>query len=265
MHHVLFFALTMMLSASAERPKECTLKTMGQGQGGEDTVLHRMFFSNLTEGTFVEIGALDGITFSNTFYLERCQSWRGILIEASQVNFVKLLRNQNERPRSLLKYSAVCPSSKSFVKFSNDTGSLGASNSNRGGAQSDMPRGFMAWSGNDQISVPCQPMKALLRPLKHVDFWSLDVEGAELMALRTTDWTEITIDIIMIELDKHNPNKNRQVRYLMKSLGYVECRFCTVDCVNPIFVRKASKYTCGAAGEQPCVCGFNDCRDCSAK
>jgi len=35
--------------------------------------------------------------------------------------------------------------------------------------------------------------------------------------------------------------------------------------VNAIFVRKASKYTRGAAGEQPCICGFNDCRDCSAK
>jgi hypothetical protein len=116
----LWLASMLIFSVDGQFPKRCTLKTMGRGQGGEDAILHQMFFSNLTEGTFVEIGALDGITFSNTFYFERCQGWRGILIEASPVNFGKLLRNQNERPRSLLVYSAVCPSSKSFLRFSNE-------------------------------------------------------------------------------------------------------------------------------------------------
>jgi hypothetical protein len=32
-------------------------------------------------GTFLEAGANDGYTWSNTYYLERCKGWRGVLIE----------------------------------------------------------------------------------------------------------------------------------------------------------------------------------------
>ena len=41
-------------------------------------------------GVFVELGALDGKKFSNTFMLERCFGWRGILIEANPINFARL-------------------------------------------------------------------------------------------------------------------------------------------------------------------------------
>ena len=32
-------------------------------------------------GVFVELGAYDGITSSNTLVLEKCHGWRGVLIE----------------------------------------------------------------------------------------------------------------------------------------------------------------------------------------
>ena len=41
-------------------------------------------------GVFVELGALDGIAFSNTYMLERCFGWRGLLIEGNPASFAKL-------------------------------------------------------------------------------------------------------------------------------------------------------------------------------
>ena len=43
--------------------------------------------THLRPGTFVEIGAFDGVNLSNTYMLERCYDWRGLLIEANPENF----------------------------------------------------------------------------------------------------------------------------------------------------------------------------------
>ena len=42
------------------------------------------------KGFFVEAGALDGETMSNTLTIERNQSWTGLLIEADPVSFEKM-------------------------------------------------------------------------------------------------------------------------------------------------------------------------------
>ena len=42
------------------------------------------------EGFFVECGALDGETRSNTLYFERHLNWSGLLVEADPLNFVKM-------------------------------------------------------------------------------------------------------------------------------------------------------------------------------
>eukprot|EP00322_Chrysochromulina_rotalis_P002325 CAMPEP_0115835328 /NCGR_PEP_ID=MMETSP0287-20121206/4138_1 /TAXON_ID=412157 /ORGANISM="Chrysochromulina rotalis, Strain UIO044" /LENGTH=312 /DNA_ID=CAMNT_0003288783 /DNA_START=220 /DNA_END=1158 /DNA_ORIENTATION=- len=43
--------------------------------------------------SFVEMGAFDGLSGSNTFMYERCLNWSGILIEANVNNFRALLRS----------------------------------------------------------------------------------------------------------------------------------------------------------------------------
>ena len=44
-------------------------------------------------GQFVELGALDGVTGSNTLGLEACYGWSGLLIEANPTNFRRLQRS----------------------------------------------------------------------------------------------------------------------------------------------------------------------------
>ena len=46
---------------------------------------------NKTEGFFVECGAADGESGSNTLYMERTLKWKGVLIEANRKFFSKLL------------------------------------------------------------------------------------------------------------------------------------------------------------------------------
>lgn len=45
---------------------------------------------------FLEVGALDGETRSNTLYFERFLNWTGLLIEPDPLNFAQLLtKNRN--------------------------------------------------------------------------------------------------------------------------------------------------------------------------
>ena len=58
-------------------------------------------------GTFVEMGALDGLTYSNTLVLERCFNWTGVLLEANPANYAKLLRSKRANNAKLV-HAAVC-------------------------------------------------------------------------------------------------------------------------------------------------------------
>ena len=56
------------------------------GQDHEDLYAHETFFWNRMHGTYLEMGALNGIHLSNTLYFSEAMGWRGMLIEPSPEN-----------------------------------------------------------------------------------------------------------------------------------------------------------------------------------
>ena len=58
------------------------------GQDWEDQYAHDFFFYNKKHGTYLEMGGYDGLTFTNTLWLNKALGWRGMLIEASPVQVV---------------------------------------------------------------------------------------------------------------------------------------------------------------------------------
>lgn len=90
-----------------------------EGSGGplglhrEDQFVWQHFFmkDGVLNGTFLELGAGDGVTHSQTYALELDDaiSWRGVLIEASPPSFKKLRLN---RPNAIFVRAAICPAEK---------------------------------------------------------------------------------------------------------------------------------------------------------
>ena len=83
------------------------------GQDAEDRAAELKYFHNLHKGVFLEMGALDGVLFSNTKHFEDAKDWRGILIEPNSVEFEKLSGN---RPNAISVNAAVC-AQKQTVHF----------------------------------------------------------------------------------------------------------------------------------------------------
>ena len=95
-------------TAAAMRAAHCALRHT-RSQHVEDMLLLPTLLQAAgwgRRGVFVELGAYDGYKYSNTFVLERCFGWRGVLIEANPANFARL---QKSPYRSATKvHSAVC-------------------------------------------------------------------------------------------------------------------------------------------------------------
>lgn len=64
------------------------------------------WFGALTNGTYLEIGGLDGVTFSNSYVFNKDLQWRGVLIEISASNFGQLVHN---RPNEIANIHAGVP------------------------------------------------------------------------------------------------------------------------------------------------------------
>ena len=145
-------------------------------------------------GTFVELGAFDGVTHSNTFLLEKCHGWSGLLIEASPANFARL---QSSGRTAVMLHSAVCDATTRHLDISADSGEFGGETGLMQAAN------FHKFEKRANLTttarVPCSPLRHLMASNgMHAATWlSLDVEGAEAKVLQTVD--PAVFKIIMVE------------------------------------------------------------------
>ena len=57
-------------------------------QFGQDLMLDRHIFAGLAGGIFADVGAYDGVTHSNSYFLEQHRGWSGVCVEANPEAFV---------------------------------------------------------------------------------------------------------------------------------------------------------------------------------
>ena len=203
-------------AAARPTPAPCTIgwrdpRGKHQGQNIEDAVIYERFFADPHSpvgtlgktGRFLEMGALDGVEFSNTLNFERCLGWEGLLVEAHPDNAKQAKKN---RPNAAVVQSAACSQK------------LGGTLTMKG------TKGTAAVAKDGDITVPCKPLADILKDndLHHIHFFSLDVEGAELQVLQTIDFKKVSFDVIMVEttmLPGYDASKVEQVRQLMRRVG----------------------------------------------
>lgn len=170
-------------------------------------------------GTFVELGAWDGVTLSNTYVLERCFNWTGALIEANPNNYLQL---QASRRTALKAHWAICNHHHGTVPITRD----GLAVAGQVGAMSPAYIATHRVGDNisDTVDVRCTRFDRILARLGlgRVNFLSLDVEGAEMDVLTTVDPSRF--DVILVEMDGFNPRKDHGIHVLLTRRGVCHCK-----------------------------------------
>ena len=171
--------------------------------------------SMASRGSFVELGALDGERYSNTWLLEKCFGWSGVLIEANPTNFEALARSGR---RAAKLHSAVC-AVEGTVRMTVAGGEV----SGQVGAMAD--KFVQNWQHRNRpdatVAVPCAPLSALIARsgMQGADLLSLDVEGAEALVLRTVDTS--VFRVVLVEMDGLSIGKDEEVHQLLTAGGLV--------------------------------------------
>ncbi len=92
------------------------------------------------------------------------------------------------------------------------------------------------------MKIPCFPLESILLALgkTHVDYFSLDVEGAELSILQTIPFDKIGIDTLSVEY-VHGVQGKQAYKTFMESHGFVTVKEINVKLPyvrDYIFARK---------------------------
>ena len=161
-----------------------------------------------TPGYYIEIGANDGVSQSNTLSLELFDGWRGLLIEPVSATFLKLRKNRSRRRNHLIQAACVSfeyPGKTVRLHYSNLMSIAEGLDSDILDPAAHAQDGQQFLDPDDKIRtevVPAMTMSsalALAGAPSDIGLLSLDVEGAELEVLRGIDFEKYRIHSILVE------------------------------------------------------------------
>lgn len=166
-----------------------------------------------SDGFFVEFGATNGLTLSNTYMLEKFYGWNGILAEPALCWHKELSNNRN------CYIEKKCVWSESNTKlFFNETVDPELSTINN---FSDSDLHSLSRKKSLTYEVETISLNELLEKYnapKHIDYLSIDTEGSEFQILSNFNFEKYSFGIITVE---HNYTNDREKIYeLLVDKGY---------------------------------------------
>jgi len=196
------------------------------GQFGQPVYLDTVIFKGqVKNGFFIEAGADDFETDSNTLLFEMEHQWTGLLVEPNPTIY----------PKGFTKHRKAWGSSSCLateprphvVPFSQKTVSGGMA-------------GIVKERNDETYDMQCFPLYSLLMAIgnRTVNYFSLDIEGAEFAVLQTIPWDKVDIEVMTIETNHAGeifPGTKQEIRDYLADKGYVYARTVEID---DVFIRK---------------------------
>ncbi len=180
-------------------------------------------YVDLDNGFYVELGANDGITQSNTYYFEKERNWHGVLVEPAPHNFLKCFERRGQCNQIFCNACVEFGFPEKFVELNyanlmtvavNLELDLEDTGAHLRKAQNHMKETETTFAFG-AIAKPLNEILIEANAPERMNFLSLDVEGAELNVLKGVDHNQFRFDFVLVECR----NFNRLESYL-ESVGY---------------------------------------------
>lgn len=217
-----------------------------KSQQEEDKIIYNEIFKNIKidNGIYFEMGAMNGIEYSNTYFFEKYLNWSGILVEPHPFNFKNLQKN---RPNNILFNNLVSNEKEKQLFMYYDKFTL----SGVSGIINTLPKKNIEtyfeqdhpWQNElrkknlkKEFIVPVTLQKIIDESnVDHIDFFILDVEGHELQVLQSFNFT-IPINVMLIE----NNQDTFKINQMMTDKDFVFIKYigCNSLFLNKYFISK---------------------------
>ena len=154
------------------------------------------------KGVFIEAGAHNGISESNTYYLEKIKGWKGLLVEPIEGNYKACLKN---RANSRIFNCALVSShyDKDFItlQYGGLMSFVKDVHADKNSYEQRMNAIEKYHTDPVEIEVEARTLTSLLDECSfdQVDFLSLDVEGYEIEVLQGLDLSVYRPNFLLIE------------------------------------------------------------------
>jgi len=189
-------------------------------QEGEDILLQRIMQHRKSDGFYVDVGAHHPSRYSNTFYFYK-QGWRGINIDASPGSMLPFKRI---RPRDINLEMAVSAQKQTlkFHRFKDPA--LNSANPQTAQRRREMLDEKQ--TAHNTVTVSADTLATILEQHlpygQHIDFLSIDIEGSDLEALQSNNWSKYRPDYILVEIlgQPLSGLENSEVARFLKQAGY---------------------------------------------
>lgn len=166
------------------------------------------------DGFFVEFGATDGVSLSNTCLLERAYQWTGILAEPGHVWHNAIFSNRS----CAIDTRCVWRTSGERLEFNEtDSAELSTLNTFSGGDQHSSTRQFGKIYSVETVSL-IDLLRAHNAPAQ-IDYLSIDTEGSEFNILNGFDFDAYDIRIISVE-HNHKTLDRDNIALLLTRAGF---------------------------------------------
>jgi FkbM family methyltransferase len=168
-----------------------------------------LFSDAKREGFFVEFGACDGVTISNTLLLERQFGWTGILAEPGRHWHTDLRKNRS------CAVDTRCVWNQSGVKIQFNQTTF---NDRSTAAILHGPASGEVVSSYDVEAVLLADLLADHKAPRYIDFLSVDVEGAEFGVLEAFPFDAYQFGFICVE--QHGEEQAALLASVLNPAGY---------------------------------------------
>lgn len=173
------------------------------------------------EKTFLEFGATNGFDLSNSYFLEKNLSWKGMLSEPSPQWHEALIKNRKKN--NIITKCIWSQSDKKLEFFMSDSGVYSTIKDFVESDKNSMPENtFERKKGGKIISVETISLNDVIKEYFNniaPSYISIDTEGSEFEILKSLNFKKFRPIVFTIE---HNfTNFEKKIDYLMISNNYI--------------------------------------------